>query len=1100
MKKINIPLLNKGNLKIALAIIGIAIGLLLTSVFVFDKINYDNKVVSPINAQNCGSGTFTWHNCTACYKVYSCGGSLTYDCGSICLNPSCGAKACSCDGVCNVSTPAGYRTTNNSCSTTSVNGTHDCGQSCSVTFYRERYAINLTENGGTGTNCKDYTTTTGPCGGTANTAFGCTRSGYTLSSYTQSGCGGTWNSATGVCSSVTAAMSVTANWTANTYYVYYDANGGTGAPPTTSFAYNSTAYISSTIPTRTGYNFVNWTYSTYTFNPGDQIPIGWGTFTLTAQWAIKTFSVAYALNPTTGGAYTAPATRPPTINYGSPTPTATVSTNAGYTWNTFTQSGCGGTFTASTGVCSSVTAAMTITANWNINVTVNANSGTCTNDDHKRAPGAASLAPGCTRTGYTLTSYTLTAGTCGGTFTAATGVCSSVTAPITVTANWLADTFQVTVDATGGSCNPGTHNVNNGSASSAQSCTRTGYTLAGFTQTGCGGTFNTSTGVCSSVTQAMSITASWTLNAYQVTVNANSGSCNPGTHPVNHGSASTSQSCTRTGYTFNNFTVTTGTCGGTFTASTGVCSSVTGAITITAGWTNIAPTFTTNPAEATASTSAVPTSIGSSITFNATATDANASYYLIICSTNSVTPGSGGAAPSCGGTKYCNSTATASGTQASCSYTTISGNAWSNAWYGFVCDNNTDSKCSTSSQGLGDTGSPFFVNHIPSFTVVNNNSPQDPGSSVTWTTTASDPDGNTIKLLVCKTTGISTGACDGGAGDTWCSSSLSASNPTCSFAIPTPTPDGENTAYVYFVDQFNLAASGEAYSTTSNFTVSNVAPVVTSVTLNSGNSILLTENVNTNVTITATVTDGNSCSNGISSVLASAYRSGIGYLGCDISTEANGSYCYPEISCTVNGATCTGLTDPSADYTCNLSLQYYADPTDVNTEFPSENWLTSVKATDDNSATHRSELPVGVELNSLPASSNDPTVQYGFLNIEMIISPLSKVVTISSTGNVGVDHTISGTNLCTNYPFCTGGTPIAVTNQRYSLSSSTPYFSGTELTTSAVSLPTHLPKQRTSTKTTKDTMWGISIPTGIISGNYNGEVFLVPVKSATTYW
>ena len=197
MKKINIPLLNKGKLKIALAIIGIAIGLLFTSVFVFDKINQDKKISQPTFAQNCGVGTFIWHNCTACYKVVSCGGSLLYDCGSVCLLTSCGPSACSCDGVCNVSTPAGYQTTNNSCSTTSVNGTHDCGQSCSVTFYRERYVIDLTENGGTGTNCKDYTTTTGPCGGTANTAFGCTRSGYTLSSYSQTGCGGTWNSSTG---------------------------------------------------------------------------------------------------------------------------------------------------------------------------------------------------------------------------------------------------------------------------------------------------------------------------------------------------------------------------------------------------------------------------------------------------------------------------------------------------------------------------------------------------------------------------------------------------------------------------------------------------------------------------------------------------------------------------------------------------------------------------------------------------------------------------------------------------------------------------------------------------------------------------------------
>ncbi|NLD25577.1 hypothetical protein GX656_02960, partial [Candidatus Dojkabacteria bacterium] len=51
---------------------------------------------------------------------------------------------------------------------------------------------------------------------------------------------------------------------------------------------------------------------------------------------------------------------------------------------------------------------------------------------------------------------------------------------------------------------------------------------------------------------------------------------------------------------------------------------------------NSAPSFTSGPAENTASTSTAPTSIGATVQFNATATDANGeSYYLIVCSTNS---------------------------------------------------------------------------------------------------------------------------------------------------------------------------------------------------------------------------------------------------------------------------------------------------------------------------------------------------------------------------------------------------------------------------------------------------------------------------------
>jgi len=90
--------------------------------------------------------------------------------------------------------------------------------------------------------------------------------------------------------------------------------------------------------------------------------------------------------------------------------------------------------------------------------------------------------------------------------------------------------------------------------------------------------------------------------------------------------------------------------------------------------------------------------------------------------------------------------------------------------------------------------------------------------------------------------------------------------------------------------------------------------------------------------------------------------------------------------------------------------------------------------------------------------------------------------------------------MCTNYPACTWGTPIAVTRQRYSLNSSTIYPSGTMLTSTPTFIATKLPKQRTSTKETVDIWWGISIPTGIIAGDYNGEVFLTPIKSDVADW
>ena len=84
---------------------------------------------------------------------------------------------------------------------------------------------------------------------------------------------------------------------------------------------------------------------------------------------------------------------------------------------------------------------------------------------------------------------------------------------------------------------------------------------------------------------------------YTSTFNGNGGSCSPGSRTVCGGStANGPDSCTRSGYSLVNFSITSGTCGGTFTASTGSCTNMTYDITVTANWTlsNSAPTAPTN--------------------------------------------------------------------------------------------------------------------------------------------------------------------------------------------------------------------------------------------------------------------------------------------------------------------------------------------------------------------------------------------------------------------------------------------------------------------------------------------------------------------------
>lgn len=725
---------------------------------------------------------------------------------------------------------------------------------------------------------------------------------------------------------------------------------------------------------------------------------------------------------------------------------------------------------------------------------------------------------GCTNSGYSIVS-----GTCGGTFNTSTGICSSVTGALGIRLNssgtptYAYIGYNSTIRDMGGTItNTSPTGVPIGNPSpTVNVTTNSGYTLRQFEIIGagtCGGTFNAGTGICSSTIDDINIVGDWGITVRYLRSPSSGGtitSPTPSPYPAVLKSASPAVTVsTNSGYTFNNYSITSGSCYGTFSASTGVCSDVRSALDIQANWTantNTAPTITVTPYELTASTATAPTNQGSAITFRTTATDTANSYYLVICSTNSVTAGASGAAPTCGGTRYCVSSATASGVQASCSYTTTSGNAWSNAWYAFVCDNNsTNPLCSTASQGSGNSGSPFYVNHNPSLTASSVSAAVNPGGTITWSTTSSDPDGNTVKLLVCKTQAMSSGSCTGGA---WCTSSLVASNASCSYVATAPYADGSYNAYPYIVDQFNLSAKGIQQGVNKAFTVNNVAPSVDSVTLNNGSAISLTEGSTTSIEIAADVTDDNGCTNlsagdEISSVKGYLYRSGVAYSGCDTSGEANANYCYPEISCSAVKSCSDGL----AAYSCNANVQYYADPTDSLTPYSAEHWLSTVKATDDDSASGVETSAAGVELLSIAGGDTTPTtLDFGNLSVGQSNTYIDVPLLTKTTGNSAINIKVkaSTASLCTDYPTCstTGRTPIPIGQQKYSLNNTTLYSSGTSiLTTTDALVEIKIPKQTTSTQQSKYSYWGIAIPTGTLPGVYNGLNVITYQKAAVVDW
>ena len=85
-----------------------------------------------------------------------------------------------------------------------------------------------------------------------------------------------------------------AKWTAVplTYTVTYDANGGIGAPSTSTHNEGESVTVSATLPTKTGYLFVEWQdASSATYAPSGSLGSIAGNVALTAQWdALRTVS------------------------------------------------------------------------------------------------------------------------------------------------------------------------------------------------------------------------------------------------------------------------------------------------------------------------------------------------------------------------------------------------------------------------------------------------------------------------------------------------------------------------------------------------------------------------------------------------------------------------------------------------------------------------------------------------------------------------------------------------------------------------------------------------------------------------------------------
>ena len=141
---------------------------------------------------------------------------------------------------------------------------------------------------------------------------------------------------------VTKGMTLTAKWTANSYTITFDTNGGSAVAPITQDY--GTAINAPAAPTKTGYTFMGWEPELPAIMPAENI-------TVTAQWRINQYTITF---DTDGGS----AVDAQTVAYGEKAKTPADPTKTGYTFAGWELGGNAYDFAAA------VTGNMTLTAKW----------------------------------------------------------------------------------------------------------------------------------------------------------------------------------------------------------------------------------------------------------------------------------------------------------------------------------------------------------------------------------------------------------------------------------------------------------------------------------------------------------------------------------------------------------------------------------------------------------------------------------------------------------------------------------------------------------------------------------------------------------------
>lgn len=234
--------------------------------------------------------------------------------------------------------------------------------------------------------------------------------------------------------------------------------------------------------------------------------------------------------------------------------------------------------------------------------------------------------------------------------------------------------------------------------------------------------------------------------------------------------------------------------------------------------------------------------------------------------------------------------------------------------------------------------------------------------------------------------------------------------------------------------------------------------------------LTLTANTTTTYYINGTVSDTDGYAD-IIDVDARLYRSGAtGGVAC----TADDNDCYIQATCSL-----TGGSGDSVNYSCQVDLQYFADPTDTGT-YSADTWNVRVSATDSVDTVHDDTYTN--EINTLSAINIPGDVAHGNVSLGATID--GTTLTVNNAGNVDVNLDLSMASDIS----CTIGT-IPIANNKYDLSD-VAYASLTyTLSSTPATLDVDLPQQTNDGVQVSDTIyWGIQIPASEVGGSCSGTI------------